>query len=147
MNDQIHPILWIHADCLNPYGPAFAAYPGAPAVFVFDDALLADWQISLKRLTFIYECLLELPVTIRRGVVASEVLAFAHEHAATKIITTQSPSPRFRTIRAEMQRQLPIETLLVVPFVSYAGTFDLQRFSRYWRIAQRYAFGQQPMFD
>jgi hypothetical protein len=66
------PIVWIHGDCLSPYGPALTAYPGAPAIWVWDDALLEEWRISLKRIVFIYECLLDLPVVIRRGDVATE---------------------------------------------------------------------------
>ena len=33
------PILWIHGEALGPANPALLAYPGRPAVFVFDSAL------------------------------------------------------------------------------------------------------------
>lgn len=147
MNELVRPILWIHADCLSPYGPTFIAYPQAPAIFVFDEPLLAAWQISLKRLTFIYECLLELPVTIRRGEVSSQIRSFADEQSANRIVTTESPSPRFHAIRAELQRHLPVETLPVAPLVTATGPLDLRRFSRYWQVAKRTAFGQQSMFE
>ncbi len=66
MNDQ--PLIWVHGDCLNPHNPALAAYPDAPAVFVFDEELLEQYQVSFKRLVFIYECLLEIPnLQIRKG--------------------------------------------------------------------------------
>lgn len=141
------PIVWVHADCLSPHGPALAAHPGAPALFVWDDALLGEWQISLKRIVFIYECLLELPVTIRRGDVAEEVLAFAAEQRAGAVVTTESPSPRFRSICVSIRRTLPVTVLPVEPLIAYEGRLDLKRFSRYWQVAKRYAFGQQPMFD
>ena len=70
-----NPVLWIHGEALGPANPALLAWPGRPAVFVFDDALIAAGGLSLKRLGFLYECLIELPVTIRRGDVAAEVLA------------------------------------------------------------------------
>lgn len=54
-----------------------AVYPGAPAIVVWDDALPQDQHVSVKR---IYECLLKVPVGIRRGDVAAEVAAFAGEH-------------------------------------------------------------------
>lgn len=141
------PIIWVHGDCLDPRGPALTAYPGAPALWVWDDALLEEYRISLKRIVFLYECLLELPVTIRRGDVAAEVLAFAAEHQADGIVTAESPSPRFRAICEHLGKELPIAVLPVMPFLAYAGKLDLRRFSRYWATAEPYAFGQRPLFD
>ncbi len=92
------PIVWVHGDCLSPKNPALQAYPEAAAIWVWDDALLEEWKISLKRIVFIYECLLELPVTIRRGDVAKEVVAFAQEQGADGVATAESPSPRFEVI-------------------------------------------------
>jgi hypothetical protein len=140
-------VVWVHGDCLSPHGPALTARPGAPAIFVWDDALLAEWRISLKRIVFIYECLLELPVAIRRGDVAAELLRFAAEHGAVSLVTAESPSPRFRAIRDQVERELPVEVLPVTPLVDYGGRLDLRRFSRYWQVAERYAFGQRSFLD
>jgi hypothetical protein len=142
--ESSEPILWIHGDCLSPHNPAFERFPNAPAVFVFDDALLAEWEISLKRLVFMYECLLELPVSIRRGEVAAVVVAFAAEHEARRIVTVESPSPRFRKLCRAISAAMPsgsrLEVLKNPPFVDYDGRFDLKRFSRYWGVARKYAF-------
>ena len=134
------PIVWVHGDCLSPQNPALQEYPDAPAIWVWDDALIEEWQLSLKRLTFIYECLLELPVVIRRGDVAQEVLAFAKEHDANKVVTVDSPSPRFDNICNEIEPSLPVEVLQVEPFFEYDGYIDLKRFSRYWKVAEKYVF-------
>jgi hypothetical protein len=141
------PIVWVHGDCLSPYGPALTTYPGAPAIWVWDDALIEEWRLSLKRIVFIYECLLDLPVVIRRGDVATEVLAFAREHDADGIATASSPSPRFRAICNRLRNELPVAVLPVEPFLTYTGHLDLRRFSRYWATAEKYAFGQKPLFD
>lgn len=133
-------IIWVHGDCLDPHGPAFALHLQAPAVWVWDDALLDEWQISLKRLVFIYESLLELPVEIRRGDVAAEVRRFAEAHGATRIATAESPSPRFAAIGRELRRTHTVEVLPVAPFLDYQGKLNLQRFSRYWSVAERYVF-------
>ena len=133
-------IIWVHGDCLDPNGPALAAYPGAPAIWVWDDALLAEWGLSLKRIVFIYESLLELPVVIRRGNVALEVRRFAEEHGARRIATAESPSPRFAALCAELRRTHSVEPLPVAPFLPYEGKIDLKRFSRYWGVAERYVF-------
>lgn len=133
-------IIWVHGDCLSPKNPALEEYPNTPAIWVWDDALLQEWQISLKRIAFIYECLLELPVVIRKGDVAKEVLAFAKENNANKIVTTDSPSPRFDTICNQIEESKELEVFEVDPFLEYDGFIDLKRFSRYWKVAQKYVF-------
>ena len=134
------PIVWVHGDCLGPYNPVLQKYPDAPAIWVWDEALIEEWQLSLKRIAFIYECLLELPVVIRRGDVAQEILAFAQEHDANLVITANSPSPRFDDICNQMEGSIAVEVLEVEPFFEYDGYIDLKRFSRYWKVAQNYIF-------
>ena len=134
------PVIWINGDCLSPHNPALQEYPQAPALWVWDDALIAQWQISLKRLTFIYECLLELPVEIRRGNIAAEVLAFAKEHNTNLVVTTDSPSPRFDDICDQIEKSVKLEVLAGEPFFEYDGYIDLKRFSRYWKVAEKYVF-------
>lgn len=134
------PIIWVHGDGLSPNNPALKQYPNAPAIWVWDEALLEEWKISLKRITFIYECLLELPVIIRRGDVATEVLMFAKEHNATAVATAESVSPRFDTICDEIERSMDLELFEVEPFFEYDGYIDLKRFSRYWKVAEQHLF-------
>ncbi|MBE9228758.1 hypothetical protein IQ264_25435 [Phormidium sp. LEGE 05292] len=134
-------VIWIHGDCLSPKNPALLAYPDASAIWVWDDELLKEWQISLKRITFIYECLLELPVVIRRGNVANEVLAFAKELNADTVVTAESHSPRFKEICGEIEKDLSLLVVAINPFLNYHGYVDLKRFSRYWKVAEKYVFG------
>ena len=137
MSEQV---VWVHGDCLSPKNPAFEEYPNSPAIWIWDDALLEEWQIGLKRITFIYECLLELPVTIRHGDVVNEVLAFAVENNASKVITVDTPSPRFDNICDEIERYKKLEVYEAEPFFDYDGFIDLKRFSRYWKVAQKHVF-------
>lgn len=130
-------VVWVHGDSLSPTNPALLAYPGAPAVWVWDEELLAQWQISRKRIVFIYECLLELPVAIRRGDVVLEISQFMREHAAAKIITTDSPSPRFRAICQALSESFTLEILGMPAFIPPQKHLDLQRFSRYWKVAEK----------
>jgi hypothetical protein len=134
------PIVWVHGDCLSPHNPALKAYPDAPAIWVWDDALIEEWQLSLKRITFIYECLLELPVVIRRGNVATEVVNFAQEHNTNLVVTAESPSPRFADICNQIKSSVPVEVLAGEAFFEYDGYIDLKRFSRYWKVAERHLF-------
>ncbi|MBK1986381.1 hypothetical protein A0J48_002245 [Sphaerospermopsis aphanizomenoides BCCUSP55] len=133
-------IIWINGDCLSPQNPALKEYPNTPAIWVWDDGLIEEWQLSLKRLTFIYECLLELPVEIRRGNVAAEIIQFAKENDANLVVTTDSPSPRFEEICNQIEKSLELEVFEVEPFFDYDGFIDLKRFSRYWKVAEKYVF-------
>ena len=144
-----HPILWIHGEAIGPANPALQAHPGRPAVFVFDAELLAGHSpttgdptaapqpVSLKRIGFLYECLLELPVSLRKGDVATEVLAFARAHGADGIVTSAGTDPRVAAICEALERELPVEVLGPEPFVELNEPVDLGRFSRYWRRAER----------
>lgn len=133
MSRPTRPIVWVHGDCLSRQSPALQAYLGAPAIFVWDNELLATYQLSLKRIVFITECLLELPVRIFRGDVAEAVLTFAAAHGADGIVTTESPSPRFAVISRRLTARLPLLVLPVEPFVAVRAPLDLRRFSRYWQ--------------
>jgi deoxyribodipyrimidine photo-lyase len=141
-----HPILWIHGEALGPSNPALVAYPGRPAVFVFDTELLEGQTpaqpISLKRIGFLYECLLELPVTLRRGDVAEQVLAFAGAHGADGIVTSAATDPRFKAICRQLEPHLPLQVLEPEPFVVLEPEPNLGRFSRYWRQAERAVWAQ-----
>ena len=71
---------------------------------MWDEALIEQYGMSLKRMMFMYECLLEMNVTIRRGRVAEELLKFAVEHGATEIATVETPAPRFGQIASLLSR-------------------------------------------
>ena len=126
-------VIWIHGDCLDPHSAALRARPDTPAIWVWDEQLLATQQISLKRIVFLYECLLELPVTICRGDVAQEVLRFARQHGAGHVLTMDSVSPGFQQIRGQIAAEMPVLTYNKEPFVVIQDKVDLRRFSRYWQ--------------
>ncbi len=136
------PVLWIHEDCLNPQAPIFRQHPGAPAIFVFDEAYLRREQVSLKRILFLYESLLELPVEIRRGDIVEQVGAFARQHGGAPIVAMATPDPRLRRYAADLAAQL-IEP---PPFVRLQGRVDLRRFSRYWQKAEAAALHPSDVY-
>ena len=132
-----HPIVWVHEEALGPANPALEDWPKSPALFVFDQAWIERQQLSRKRLGFLYECCLELPVTIRKGDVVEEVLAFAHRHGADGVVTSGAVDPRLNQIAAAIDRQLPLWILDGEPFVDLPRPPRLGRFSRYWREAEQ----------
>ena len=139
---MLKPVLWIHGEALGPTNQALLAHPEAPAVFVFDRQLIETQRLSLKRLGFLYECLLELPVTLRQGDVAQEVLAFARRHGADGVVTSAAVDPRFAVLREQIAAQLPVQVLEPEPFVALPQPLDLRRFSRYWRRAEPVLWGR-----
>ena len=131
-----HPILWIHEEALGATNPALQTWPDAPAVFVFDTHWIRDARISRKRLGFLYENALDLPLTLRKGDVAAEVLAFARRHGADGVVSSSAVDPRLERIGAAIDAELPLELLHPQPFVALPHPPRLGRFSRYWRDAE-----------
>ncbi len=155
------PVVWVHGEALGPANPALRAAPGRPALFVFDRELIdggtattADpgagtrRPLSRKRLGFIAECLLELPVTVRHGDVAEQVIAFATEHGADGVVTSRGVDPRFERLRRRIAQRLPVTVLEPEPFVELEDSperpLDLRRFSRYWRRAAPRLWAMAP---
>jgi hypothetical protein len=131
--------VWVHGDCLSSTGPALTAYPNAPALWVWDEALLQDWQFGFRHARFIYDCLLELPVTIQRGDVVTELIKFARKHQADRIATTGSSSPGFLQICQQLQAHgLQVEIYESAPSAQahQIHCLDLKQFAHCWQMAQ-----------
>lgn len=71
MRHQRPETVWLTAESLGDADPALSANPGLPAIFIFDEPLLAKLRLSSKRLVFLTETLSELaarrPVEIWLG--------------------------------------------------------------------------------
>ena len=95
--------VWLTAESIGDADPALAADAGRPAVFVFDEPLLARLRLSGKRLVFLSETLGELatsrPLEVRRGVVTEEL-------AGRSLAVTWTPVPGWATRSAVLQ---PVE--------------------------------------
>ena len=130
------PILWVHEEALGPNNPALRAWPDAPALFVFDTLWIQQQRISRKRLGFLYENALELPLTLRKGDVAAEVIAFAQRHDADGVVTSTAVDPRLQRIADAIDAELSLQELEPDAFVELPRPPRLGRFSRYWREAE-----------
>ena len=130
------PILWVHEEALGPNNPALRAWPDAPALFVFDTLWIQQQRISRKRLGFLYENALELPLTLRKGDVAAEVIAFAQRHGADGVATSTAVDPRLQRIADAIDAELSLQELEPDAFVELPRPPRLGRFSRYWREAE-----------
>ena len=87
-------VVWLTAESLGDDDPALAAHPGLPAVFVFDEPLLARLRLSPRRLVFLAECLADLAhrreVEVWRGEPARVLSGRA-------VAATFAPVPGWRT--------------------------------------------------
>jgi deoxyribodipyrimidine photo-lyase len=138
-------VVWVHGDRLSPSHEALAQYPGQPSVFVWDEAPEPEWTLSAKRLSFIHECVQELPVHVLRGDVATEVERFARAHGASAVATTPSPSPRFAAIKAALQEAgLEVQVWPEPVFGASLTPLDLRVHADYWRQISASAFGKAP---
>lgn len=85
--------VWLTAESLGDADPALAAHPGLPAVFVFDEPLLARLRLSPVRLAFLAETLADLAarreVEVRLGDPVAEL-------AGRPVATTFAPVPGWR---------------------------------------------------
>jgi deoxyribodipyrimidine photo-lyase len=153
------PLVWVHGEALGLANPALRAHPDAPAVFVFDAELIAGRTattggqggaepvpLAPGRLRFLRECLAELPVEVRQGDVAAELLAAATAAGADGVVTSRAVDPRFAAIAKRLAAALPLQVLEPEPFVALPqtgrGSPDLKRFSRYWRKAEPLVWGR-----
>ncbi len=132
-------LIWIHDDCLSPAARVFEGAE-APAVYVFDDAFIEARGYGLKRLTFIYECLLEMPVTIHHGAVEATLREQLAAHGADRLLTMETPDPALRKVIASLKEDTAVEVISPPIFAGLSGRVDLKRFSRYWKKAQNAAF-------
>ena len=142
-DDQV--VAWVHADRLSVLNEALSAHPNSPAVFVWDEELLAQWEVSAKRITFLHESLIELPVHVSRGVVSDEVARFARAHGAKTIATTSSPSPRFHEIVLRLKGLgFAVQVWPEPPFAESTVPLDLSNHTSYWHQIKASAFGREP---
>jgi deoxyribodipyrimidine photo-lyase len=166
--------VWVHEEALGPANPALLAHPGAPALAVLDADWIAgraplgnpaaggamagrgarasaadppwgELPPAAGRIRFLRECLAELPVTVRQGDVAAELLAAAAALGADGIVSSRPVDPRLQRIAARLARVLPLRLLEPEPFVALPfegpGAPELRRFSRYWRQAEPLLWG------
>ena len=157
------PLVWVHEEALGAANPALLAHPDAPAVAVLDADWIAgraaagtagaaslashagEWSPAPGRIRFLRACLAELPVPVREGDVAAQLLAAAVEHGCDGLVTSRPVDPRLLRSAARVAAVLPLQMLEPEPFVAlpFEGQAapDLRRFSRYWRRAEPLVWG------
>jgi len=135
-------LVWVNEESLDPRGPALTAHPEVPAVFVFDEAAieLAGW--SIKRLAFIYECLLEIPnIQVYRGSTIDILLSLLKNNGYKTIVTTPVVDPRLKDNINKISKFVPLQPYPIEEFAPIERVRDLRRFSRYWNDVEHVVVG------
>ncbi|WP_328293054.1 deoxyribodipyrimidine photolyase [Kineococcus sp. NBC_00420] len=116
--------VWLTAESLGDTDPALLAHPDLPAVFVFDEPLLARLRLSGKRLVFLAETLAELGCDVHLGDPVVEL-------AGRRLAVTHAPVPGFarRSARADVVARHPW------PWLRRPGSGSLRSFSAWARSA------------
>ncbi len=136
-------LVWLHEESLDPQGSALAAHPEAPRVFIFDDAAIEAAGWSIKRLAFIYECLLEIPnIHIYRGSPVDILLSLTKEQEYQTIATTPAADPRLKEYIQKLRKSTPVQEYPIEAFAPVERVRDLRRFSRYWSSVESVVTGK-----
>jgi hypothetical protein len=141
-------IIWVHEDALSDNHPVFnAAGYEARAVFVWDEGYLRAQGYSVKRLTFLLECLGNMNVEFYKGDTKTVLRELSD---AAQIYTAATPNPAFN----EIINALDITAVEDVPLARIDAPADLGRFFRYWKKAGKsvmghngFPGGQEDMFS
>ncbi len=124
--------VWLTAESLGDGDPALAAHPDLPAVFVFDEPLLARLRLSGKRLVFLAETLAELGAEVRLGDPAVEL-------AGRPLAATWAYVPGFK----RRARQVDVVALHPWPWLRRPGSGSLRSYSAWAPSAQPVAAGSK----
>lgn len=139
------PLVWLTLDSASATGPAAAAHPDAPQIFVLDDRWLAAERPALKRLVFLWECLAGVPgLEIQIGDPGEILPARAGALGCDGLAVTDTPCPHVRAAADAAARSLPVVVHEWPVFCDRSRVTDLGRFSRYWQKASRSAMQPTP---
>jgi len=164
--------IWINEDTLGINHPVFeAASRDAIAIFIWDQAYFQRQNYSLKRLAFIYECLIDLQQqidTTQNGSLRLEVYegdtqsvlqdiiysndGACDDSAMNKLYVPGIPNPYVLDVIRLLGQDIKIAIIEPIPFMTVPDDVDMRRFFRFWKRARKSALGLpsdsiQPRLD
>jgi hypothetical protein len=135
-------LLWLHEDVLRlPVNLPEAQ--DMRAVFIWDEAFLAQQLYSLKRRVFLYECLLDLPIDIIAGARRPTLEAMMQQ--ANQVVTWKAQNPETRALMASLAKDYSLMVIDPEPFIHPIDTDSKtppRRFFRYWKNVSPRALAQ-----
>lgn len=131
-------IIWVHEDALGLDHPVFAkAKDNAQRIFIWDDSYFQAQGYSLKRLVFIYECLLDIP---RLQLYHGDMKTILGELCKGQtVFVAETPNPTLQDIIKVVSENCDTTLIGSLPFVQISDNADMRRFFRYWNRAKKSA--------
>jgi len=127
------PIIWVHEDALRQSHPVFSKAGAAQAIFVWDNDYFKSQDYTVKRLLFIYECLLEMDVTIIEG----QTAAVLSDLSQGVIHTAKTLNPYFKAIIKDLRETSEVHITPDDLFSQVPYDADMGRFFRFWNKARK----------
>jgi hypothetical protein len=129
-------LILIHPEALRADHPVFKFSTGdTQSIFVWDEKLFKELNYSMKRLIFIYESLIELPVDIIHGSTFEMITACNPE----KILIPSTHNPVLNEYYQALRSIAPLEVIEDEAFVTMKSDIPYSRFFQYWNKAKKLA--------
>ena len=119
-------LLLVHDKALRSGLDIYEASESFKAVHIWDDEYYRSQRYSLKRLVFIYETLLDLPLEIIQG----NTLDILSEENFDHIVIPYSGDQVLKNLFSEVEKIKTVHYLFETPFVNLDRTVEFKRFIR-----------------
>ena len=129
-------LLLVHDKALRFGLDACEASERFKAIHIWDDEYYRSQKYSLKRLVFIYETLLDLPLEIIHG----KTLDILSEENFDDIVIPYSGDQALKNLFSKIEKIKTVHYLFETSFVNLDRTVEFKRFFKYWNQAKKTAF-------
>ena len=90
-------------------------------------------RLSFKRIFFLYECAAEAAQEIRVGETVKELTEAMKTSGAERLAVTESVSPRWKELVAELQKEIEVEVVPAVELAEVPKEYEAKRFTPFWK--------------
>ena len=127
-------LIWLHEDMLRTEHLVFEIAGSNPhSFFVWDEKRFVDAGINFKRLVFIYQTLINLPVTIYRGDTRDVVNKLSYKFGVSEVFTPDANSVSLRRTFDKLQYIVDLNIVEDAKLFRYNDEVEYTRFFQFWR--------------
>lgn len=135
-------LILIHEEAMRISHPVFRIAPkNSKSIFIWDDKRFNNVNYSFKRIVFIYETISKLPLDIIKGD-TKEVIAGINP---PRIYIPKSNNPIICETIDELASSFEVKIVDDDEFVSINTVSNLNRFSQYWKQAEKNIFKESEV--
>ena len=140
-------LIWLHEEMLRLEHPIFeVANSNAHTFFIWDEKHFINASVNFERLVFIYETLLELPVTIYQGDARDIISKLSYKFGVTEVFTPDAKSIALRRLFEKLKYTVDLNVIEETKLFRYDEEIEYMRFFQFWRaIENRRQLLSDPM--